>query len=151
MTNTRYLSPKNFLSLEFPSLSDNTNIACAAITALAKQMLPPPTENDICNITTAVSEAIKNAIVHGYIKAIGIISIRATILNNDILKIEVKDLGEGIKNVEEARNPNHSSGKGFSIMETFMTTLDVRSTPGRGTIVKMEYHIRQSKKTGDLA
>ena len=146
MPNTRHSSVGNFLSLEFPSLSNNTNVACAAITVLAKQMLPHPTKDDISNINTAVSEVINNAIVHGYPDGIGMISIRARLLNRNILEIKVSDKGNGIENVEEAR-----TGLGFRIMENFMTTLDVRSTPGKGTIVKMEYHISQSKEKGDLA
>ena len=140
---------KNYIMLEFPSLSTNTDIARTAITVFAKQMIPTPTKDDISNITTAVSEAVKNAIIHAYPDQLGNISIKATIIDGDILQIKVSDKGQGIPNVEEVRKPSFTtggiacSGMGFTIMETFMDTLDVRSTPGKGTTVTMKYHISQ--------
>ena len=101
-------------------------------------------------------EAVQNAIIHAYPSFLGIIRIRARIYNGNILRIEVKDKGPGIPNVTEALKPafttaNGRSGIGFTIMKSFMTTLNVHSTPGKGTTVTMEYHTGQSKETGDLA
>ena len=147
---------KNFMELEFPSLSMNTEIAKSAISVFARQMTPTPDQEDIYNITTAVNEAVQNAIIHAYPSFLGIIRIRARIYNGNILRIEVKDKGPGIPNVTEALKPafttaNGRSGIGFTIMKSFMTTLNVHSTPGKGTTVTMEYHTGQSKETGDLA
>lgn len=146
-TNKPRKDAKNFMVLEFLSLSTNTNVACTAITAFAKQMNPTP--NAISNITTSVREAVENAIIHAYPDALGTISIMATIFNDDTIEIKVKDLGLGIENVEKARKPlfttrgGDCSGMGFTIMESFMTTLNVCSTPGKGTIVTMTYLISQ--------
>ena len=147
MPNTPRSKTRNSLALEFPSLSANTNVACAAISAFAEQM--NPSVEDLSNITTAVSEAVENAIIHAYPDALGMIHIKATRLNGNMLEIKVTDRGRGIKNVEEARKPCFTTGgmdcagMGFTIMETFMTTMRVSSTPGKGTIVTMKYHISQ--------
>ena len=78
---------KNFITLEFISLSENAEIAKAAISALARQMTPPPTLDDISNIQTAVSEAVDNAIIHAYPTHLGSISIKAAIINGNILEV----------------------------------------------------------------
>ena len=145
--NNRPLSPKNFMKIEFPSLDTNANLACTALTAFAEQMNPTTTELD--ELKYIVNEAVENAIIHAYPDSIGMISIKARNLNGNILKIEVNDHGLGIQNVEEARKPcfttggSECSGMGFTVMESFASTMQVVSTPGKGTTVTIRYHIGQ--------
>ena len=131
----------NYLILEFPSRSSNEAFARSAVSCFAAQM--DPTMEELGDIRTAVSEAVTNAIVHGYPEELGIITIRCRILKDHVLDIVVKDKGVGIADIEQARRPMYTtggmdrSGMGFTIMESFMDHLSVRSTPGKGTTVKM--------------
>lgn len=127
-------SIKNFMVLEFPSANANAEIAKAAITVLAGQMTPTPTHDDISNITTAVQEAVENASRHAYPDGLGMIHIRATIFNHNILEIRVTDKGPGIENLQKAR-----TGFGFKVMEHWMDNVEVRSEPGKGTTVILQY------------
>ena len=108
-----------------------------------------PTLDELGDIKTSVSEAVTNAIVHAYPDTIGKIVVRARILTNSTLEISVHDWGRGIDNVEKAREPmfttggEERSGMGFTIMESFMDTLKVRSRPGKGTVVTMRRRIAQ--------
>ena len=107
---------------------------------------------EIGDIKTAVSEAVTNCIVHAYPKEIGRISMRLRILPDGQLEISVRDWGCGIENVQQAMKPLFStggeerSGMGFTIMESFMDKLRVRSIPGKGTTVVMVRTVRQRKK-----
>ena len=131
----------NYIKLEFPSKSSNEAFARTAAAAFATQL--DPTMEELGDIKTAVSEAVTNAIVHAYPDSIGRISMRLRILDNNVLEISVRDWGKGIENVEQAMRPLYStggedrSGMGFTIMESFMDKLKVRSTPGKGTTVTM--------------
>ena len=97
----------------------------------------------MADIKTAVSEAVTNAIVHAYPDCLGQISLRLRLLDGGVLEIQVKDTGVGIPDVDRARTPlfttggEERSGMGFTIMESFMHGLKVRSTPGKGTAVTM--------------
>ena len=133
---------ENQMVLEFPSKSINEAFARAAVACFAAQL--DPTLDELVDIKTAVSEAVTNAIVHGYPDAIGTITLRCRILAGNVLDIVIKDKGRGIENVEEARKPMFTtggadrSGMGFTIMESFMTDLKVSSTLGKGTTVHMK-------------
>ena len=139
----------NYMILEFPSKSVNEAFARSAVSCFAAQM--DPTMEEIGDIRTAVSEAVTNAIVHGYPDELGIITIRCRILKDNVLDIVVKDKGIGISNIEEARKPMFTtggmdrSGMGFTIMESFMTTLDITSEPGKGTTVHMRRKLQRRK------
>lgn len=109
-----------------------------------------PTVEEVCDIKTAVSEAVTNSIIHGYGNGKGTIYISATIENNEIT-IEIKDFGKGIEDVERAREPLYTSqpelersGMGFTVMESFMDYLDVVSEKGFGTKVIMRKKINQN-------
>ena len=103
-----------------------------------------PTLNELEDIKTAVSEAVTNAIVHGYPDAIGDILLKMRVLPGNVLELTVKDHGRGIPDVEKARQPmfttggEERSGMGFTIMESFMDKVAVRSTVNRGTTVVMK-------------
>lgn len=131
----------NYIRMEFPSRSSNEGFARVAVACFASQM--DPTLNELEDIKTAVSEAVTNAIVHAYPDSIGRVSLKVRICEGNVLEITVKDAGKGIPNVEKARQPmfttggEERSGMGFTIMESFMDTLTVHSTPGRGTTVTM--------------
>ena len=135
----------NEVLLEFPSRSSNEGFARAAVACFAAQM--DPTLNELEDIKTAVSEAVTNAIVHAYPDAIGKVAVRARICPGNVLELTVKDHGRGIADVEKAREPLYTtggeerSGMGFTIMESFMDTLRVRSAPQKGTTVTMRKRI----------
>ena len=118
-----------------------------AAAAFAAQL--DPTLDELGDIKTAVSEAVTNAIVHAYPDALGKISLRAGIYDGSVLEIVVRDWGCGIPDVEKAREPLYTtggeerSGMGFTIMESFMDALIVRSKPGKGTVVTMKRRIAQ--------
>ena len=128
--------------LEFPSQSSNESFARAVIACFAAQM--DPTINELEDIKTAVSEAVTNAIVHAYPTTIGKIKINVRMYEGNVLELVVKDHGQGIHDIEKAREPmfttggEERSGMGFTIMESFMDHLAVRSVPGRGTTVVMK-------------
>ena len=142
----------NEVLLEFPSRSRNEGFARAAVACFAAQM--DPTLNELEDIKTAVSEAVTNAIVHAYPDAIGKVAVRARICPGNVLELTVKDHGRGIADVEKAREPLYTtggeerSGMGFTIMESFMDKLTVRSVPGRGTTVLMRKKLAPRMKSG---
>ena len=135
----------NYISLEFLSRSANEGFARAAVASFAAQL--DPTLDELGDIKTAVSEAVTNAIVHGYPDTLGRIVVRVRILEENIREIMVRDWGCGIADVPRAREPmfttggDERSGMGFTIMESFMDRLTVRSQPGKGTRVTMRRRI----------
>ena len=136
---------ENYLSVEFPSNSANEALARSVVACFAAQL--DPTLDELGDIKTAVSEAVTNCIVHAYRDTIGPITIRCRVLPDNVLDILVKDKGCGIADVAEARKPmfttggEERSGMGFTIMESFMTSLRVTSRPGKGTSVHMKRRI----------
>ena len=144
------MNAQNYIKLDFPSQSSNEAFARTAAAAFAAQL--DPTLEEIGDIKTAVSEAVTNCIVHAYPKEIGRISMRLRILPDGQLEISVRDWGCGIENVQQAMKPLFStggedrSGMGFTIMESFMDKLRVRSVPGKGTTVVMVRSVRQRRK-----
>ena len=141
---------ENQVTLEFPSRSANEGFARTAAACFAAQL--DPTLEEINDIKTAVSEAVTNAIVHAYPDTLGRVSVKLRIREDRILEIVVKDWGVGIADVDQARTPlfttgnEERSGMGFTIMESFMDTVRVRSTPGKGTTVTMARRI--SRRAG---
>lgn len=139
----------NAMKITLPSLSVNEGVARSVVAAFCAQA--NPTAVDIADIKCAVSEAITNCIVHGYKEKIGDIHVTVKIYDNNLVKITVKDKGCGIADVNQARQPlfttdreNERSGMGFTVMESFMDRLSVRSAVGKGTTVTM------SKRLNDL-
>ena len=141
----------NYITLEFLSRSSNEAFARTAVACFAAQM--DPTLGELEDIKTAVSEAVTNAIVHGYPNVLGKVLVKAKICEGNVLEVSVKDRGRGIPDVEKARQPmfttggEERSGMGFTIMESFMDKLRVRSNPGKGTTVTMARRI--SVRTAD--
>ena len=142
----------NELTLEFPSHSSNESFARTAAACFAAQM--DPTLNELEDIKTSVSEAVTNAIVHAYPDTIGKVQLRVRICEGNVLETTVKDRGRGIPDVDKAREPmfttggEERSGMGFTIMESFMDKLTVKSVPGRGTTVSMKKKLAARRKRG---
>ena len=141
---------ENQVTLDFPSRSANEGFARTAAACFAAQL--DPTLEEVNDIKTAVSEAVTNAIIHAYPDTLGRVSVKLRIREDRILEIVVKDWGVGIADVDQARTPlfttgsEERSGMGFTIMESFMDTLKVRSAPGRGPTVTMARRI--SRRAG---
>ncbi len=150
---------KNEMEIVFDAVSNNESFARVAVAAFVSPL--NPTLEEISDIKTAVSEAVTNAIIHGYENFYGYgrhgerkpacleihpgkVRVRC-LLEGGILHIEVSDQGKGIENIERAMEPLFTtrpelerSGMGFAFMEAFMDDLDVQSSPGQGTIVRMQ-------------
>ncbi len=133
----------NEAKIQFLSLSVNEAFARSAAAAFASQC--DPTVQEISEIKTAVSEAVTNAIVHGYRNTVGTVEMTLRRYSGDVIYISVKDKGSGIENIEQAMTPlfttaadEERSGLGFSVMDSFMDRLRVKSSVGRGTTVTME-------------
>ena len=134
---------ENKVSIEFESRSENEGFARVAVAAFISQL--DPTIEELTDVKTAVSEAVTNSIIHGYEnKKEGIIKIEASIKFDEVV-IKVIDKGLGIKDVNKAREPLYTSrpdlersGMGFTVMETFMDSLEVESKSGIGTTVIMK-------------
>ena len=139
----------NYMILDFPSRSTNEAFARSAVACFAAQM--DPTLEELGDIRTAVSEAVTNCIVHAYPDQIGTITLRCRILKDNVLDIVIKDKGVGIQDVEQARRATFTtggaerSGMGFTIMESFMTSFEVASSPGKGTTVHMRRKLQRRK------
>ena len=131
----------NRMTLRFESRSVNEAFARMTVAAFIAQL--DPTLEELNDIKTVVSEAVTNAIVHGYRDKVGEIVVSARLLEGDFAEIKVKDHGCGIPDIEQARQPLFTtgdaerSGMGFTIMESFSDKLRVRSAVGRGTTVTM--------------
>lgn len=131
---------ENEMKLTIPSHSSNESFARIAVAGFFSQL--DPTIDEIADIKTAVSEAVTNAIVHGYGDKIGLIHIRAQIHTDNKVVIRIRDTGCGIADIEQAMEPMYTtckngerSGLGFSVMQTFMDKVKVNSTQGKGTTV----------------
>lgn len=133
----------NKMKISFLSLPENESFARVAVSAFAVQL--NPTLDILADIKTAVSEAVTNAIVHGYQGSVGMVDVEAEMNGNGLLRLSVADQGCGIGDVEMAMQPffttqpeKERSGMGFSVMQTFMDRVEVHSQPGEGTKVLME-------------
>ena len=136
----------NEMEVSFLSVPENEAFARVVIAAFAVQL--SPTISEIADVKTAVSEAVTNAIVHGYEGTRGMVTMRARI-DGTTLSIDISDSGKGIPNVQQAMEPfstthpeQERSGMGFAVMQSFVDEVDVRSTPGSGTSVYMRKRIR---------
>lgn len=136
----------NEMKLEFISKSSNEAFARLTVAAFAAQL--NPTIEELADIKTAVSEAVTNAIIHGYEKRVGVVKVSAWISKNKII-IEVSDKGQGIEDINQAKEPLYTtkpnlerSGMGFTIIENFMDSMEVESVVGIGTKVTMEKSIK---------
>ena len=140
---------ENYMILEFPSRSTNEAFARSAVACFAAQL--DPTLEELGDIRTAVSEAVTNCIVHAYPDDLGVISLRCRILKDNVLDIVIKDRGVGIPDIDQARRPAYTtggadrSGMGFTIMESFMTDLEISSRAGKGTTVHMRRKLQRRK------
>ena len=137
----------NQMKLQFLSVPENESFARVAVSAFAVQL--DPTLDVLADIKTAVSEAVTNAIVHGYGEKIGWVTLEATMWENGVLSLIIGDQGKGIADVAQAMQPffttqpeKERSGMGFSVMQTFMDSVEVSSVPGEGTTVRMEKRLR---------
>jgi stage II sporulation protein AB (anti-sigma F factor) len=131
----------NKFAMTVVSRSSNEGFARSCIAAFATQL--DPTLEEISDIKTAVSEAVTNCIVHAYKNKLGNIYISGEILENNIIRVKIRDKGCGIENIEKAMEPLYSSlggeraGLGFAVMQSFMDKIIVKSTMGKGTIVTL--------------
>lgn len=141
----------NEMKLKLPSKSVNEGFARSAVASFAAQL--DPTVAEIADIKTAVSEAVTNCIVHAYPGKIGAITIEVRILEEKEIMVKIRDWGCGIEDVKKAMEPLYTTSKGeeraglgFSVMESFMDKVSVRSTPGKGTIVTLRKKIEEKGK-----
>ena len=145
-------NPVNSATVEFLSRSANEGFARTTAACFAAQM--DPTLDEVNDIKTAVSEAVTNCIVHAYPNELGKIRMKLRLFEDNTLEVVVQDWGVGIADVAQARTPlfttgnEERSGMGFTIMESFMDRLVVRSTPGRGTTVVMRKRLAPRLKSG---
>ena len=137
---------ENYMKLEVPAKSCNESFVRATVAAFSVQL--DLSVEDMADIKTAVTEAVTNSIVHGYANMKGIVKIVSKIIDG-VIEIEVSDFGVGIENIGQAMQPLYTSrpdgersGMGFTVMQTFMDELSVKSQPGEGTVVTMKKHIR---------
>lgn len=135
------MQPLNEMKLEFVSKSSNEAFARVVAAAFVSQL--DPTLEELADVKTAVSEAVTNSIIHGYENQYGIITMICRQFEKSV-EIEISDTGKGIENIEEAMQPLFTSkpdiersGMGFTVMESFMDKVRVRSKPGEGTTVTL--------------
>ena len=141
----------NEMEILFDSRSENEGFARVAVAAFMTQL--NPTVEEVSDVKTAVSEAVTNAIIHGYDNQICKVSIRCSVRGKELM-VEVRDTGKGIENIKQAMTPMYTSkpelersGMGFSFMEAFMDNLHVISEPGEGTRVIMKKSIGKERET----
>ena len=137
----------NYISVEFPSKSANESFARSVVACFAAQMDPPLEE--LGDVRTAVSEAVTNCIVHAYKNTIGTVYITVRLCEGNLVRIEIKDKGCGIEDVETARQPlyttdaaNERSGMGFTVMESFCDKVRVFSGCKKGTTVTLYKYLK---------
>ena len=141
------MKAENSTRIQFDSLSSNEAYARGVTAAFLARY--DPTVPQLADLKTAVSEAVTNCIVHAYPEKLGNITLRCRILKDNVLDIVIKDKGVGIPDIEQARRPAYTtggaerSGMGFTIMESFMTDLEITSKPGRGTTVHMRRKLQR--------
>ena len=131
----------NEMEIRFDSRSENEGFARVSVASFLTQL--NPTVEEVADVKTAVSEAVTNAIIHGYEQRVETVRIHCSI-ENQLFTVEISDRGKGIANVEKAMEPmfttkpeDDRSGMGFSFMEAFMDTVEVESKVGEGTSVKI--------------
>lgn len=137
---------KNSMRIEFPNKSDNERFARTVAAAFVLEL--DPTVDQISELKTAVSEAVTNAIIHGYDNTEGIVTMEGNIYD-DTVEFVISDSGVGIPDIRRAREPLFTgkpemerSGMGFTIMETFMDNIEVESEVGKGTRITMSKKLK---------
>jgi len=138
------------MQIQFSALSQNESFARVTVAAFITQL--DPTLDELTEIKTVVSEAVTNAIIHGYEQnPAGIVYISVAI-EDDMIDLVIRDNGIGIEDVEEARQPLFTtkpelerSGMGFTIMENFMDKIEVESHPGTGTTIRLIKYVTKNK------
>ena len=145
-------NPVNSATVEFLSRSANEGFARTTAACFAAQM--DPTLDEVNDIKTAVSEAVTICIVHAYPNELGKIRMKLRLFEDNTLEVVVQDWGVGIADVAQARTPlfttgnEERSGMGFTIMESFMDALKVKSAPGKGTTVTLRRRISRRLAAG---
>lgn len=141
---------KNTMKVEFDSISANEAFARVTVAAFMSRM--NPSIEEVADVKTAVSEAVTNAIIHGYEGEVHTITIFGQI-EEETLELRITDQGVGIPDIEKAMEPLYTSrpelersGMGFLFMEAFMDEVQVQSSPGEGTTVLMKKKIRKSEE-----
>ena len=135
------MKAKNKFTMTLEARSSNESFARACISAFASQL--DPTLEEINDIKTAVSEAVTNCIVHAYKESLGKIYIMCELLEDNSIKIKIRDRGCGIENIEKAMEPLYTTvggeraGLGFAVMQSFMDYIKVTSKKDKGTTVLM--------------
>lgn len=140
------INDNNFMQLQFASRSENESFARVAVAAFIAQL--DPNMNELTDIKTVVSEAVTNAIIHGYDnRTDGVISIRAEIVQDTVI-ITIEDYGIGIEDLDSAKQPLYTSkpelersGMGFTIIENFMDDVEIETNAGIGTKITMTKRI----------
>lgn len=145
------MQPINEMKIEFLSTSSNEKLARTAVAAFISLQLDP-TLDELEDVKVAVSEAVTNAIIHGYENSSGFVRMHCK-LYEDSIEISVMDDGKGIADIELARQPLYTSkpelersGMGFTLMENFMDRVEVTSEVGKGTCVTMFKTFKSLKK-----
>ncbi|MDO5123522.1 MAG: anti-sigma F factor [Eubacteriales bacterium] len=140
----------NEMKLQFCAKSLNEGFARGAISAFLMHL--DPTVSELAEIKTALSEAVTNAIIHGYKGEDGTVYIEARVTDKNKVILKIRDKGAGIENVEDAMEPlfttggSEQAGLGFTVMQSFMDKVSVRSQQGKGTVVTMEKSLVKRRK-----
>ncbi|MBQ7792038.1 MAG: anti-sigma F factor [Clostridia bacterium] len=137
----------NEMRLMFLSKSENESFARVAAAAFISPL--DPTVSELVEIKTAVSEAVSNAIIHGYDTKLGVVTLEMRLLESHTVEITVVDSGKGISDIEKAKEPlfttkpdEERAGMGFTVMETFMDTMEIESEPDKGTRIVMKKRLQ---------
>lgn len=140
------MKPINQTQISFPSNSVNEGFGRAVVSAFLAQL--DPTVSDLTELKTAVSEAVTNAIVHGYRDRLGMVYITVKIFENGKAVVRIRDKGCGISDIKRAMEPLYTTGGeeraglGFSVMQSFCDSVRVTSAEGRGTSVTLTKHFQ---------
>lgn len=141
---------RNEMFVEFSSVSSNESFARVVVGSFIAQL--DPTMDELTEIKTVVSEAVTNSIIHGYNNEPNHLISISCIIYEDEIDLTIKDSGVGISNIDEAREPLYTSkpelersGMGFTIIESFMDSVEVISSTGKGTIVNMSKQLSKNK------
>ena len=145
---------KNEMTASFPSLSQNEALARSVVAVFVSQL--NPTVSELSDLRTAVSEAVTNAIVHGYRGTVGTVYITVRQVEEHVIQVKIRDKGVGIADIEKAMEPLYTTapeeeraGLGFAVMQSFCDEVKVRSRPGSGTTVtlinKLQPHVPASQ------
>lgn len=141
------MKTENSMKFQFPAISENEQTARAVVSAFLVQA--DPTIEELADIRTAVSEAVTNAVVHGYRNSEGDVELCIKLLAGREIYIRIKDKGCGIADIEKAMEPLYTTapqeeraGLGFAVMQSFMDSVHVRSKPGSGTTIIMRKRLK---------